>query len=243
MAASAQKSSMPRRHDSSETARPVGFESTTARPPANLEEEPKHGVLLVEDDLALSKSLVRSLGAAGVEVTTVTDGAEALEKLLKGGYEVVLSDIHLPGMSGIELLRVVDSYELDVPVILMTGQPEVETAVEALDRGALTYLRKPTPMPDILGAIERARERTRQNRARREAEKVLGLDDAGARSNATRSSARRRTRCSSSTSTRTISSIPSSSTARARSRRSPIARCSSSSSAPISRRSTTCTRA
>jgi EAL domain-containing protein (putative c-di-GMP-specific phosphodiesterase class I)/CheY-like chemotaxis protein len=169
------KSSKGRRGSTSETDK-----ADTVRPGASSGVWPKQGVLLVDDDPALTKSLTRALLAAGVEVTSVPDGAQAVEHLLSGEFEVVLSDIHMPNMTGIELLRVVSSYDLDVPVILMTGEPEVDTAIEALDRGAMSYLRKPTPVPAILGAIERAREAYRSSRERRASQTMPAVNGEGA---------------------------------------------------------------
>ena len=103
----------------------------------NAEAGSKPSLLIVEDEEALRRALVRSLGDAFV-VTSVADGAAAADLLEKESYDSVLSDIGLPGMSGVDLLRLVRTYDLDVPVVLMTGQPSVETAVAALELGAFT---------------------------------------------------------------------------------------------------------
>lgn len=131
-------------------------------------------VLLVEDDVDLARSLVRILERAGHDVRHAQDGNVAAELLTQATFDVVLSDISLPGASGVELLRLVRAYDLDVPVILMTGNPSVETAAQAVELGALKYLMKPTPTDEILALLDRAVVLGKLARAKREA---LMLDE------------------------------------------------------------------
>jgi DNA-binding NtrC family response regulator len=105
---------------------------------------PNRGVLVVDDDEALSRALSRVLKMAGYDVVVANDGAAAVEKVMHRAFDVILSDIQMPGMSGVDLLSIVRAYDLDVPVILMTGNPTLETAMEAVSLGALQYLVKPT---------------------------------------------------------------------------------------------------
>lgn len=125
-------------------------------------------LLIVEDDDALRRSLVRILRRE-YAIDEAADGQEATEKLTKGTYDVVLSDINLPHASGVDLLRRVREYDLDVPVILMTGQPSIETAIEAVDLGAFTYLRKPFENGAVEQALSRASKLGRLARIKREA--------------------------------------------------------------------------
>jgi EAL domain-containing protein (putative c-di-GMP-specific phosphodiesterase class I) len=125
-------------------------------------------LLVVEDETALRNALVRSLGAS-FEVTAVADGASAAELLVRQSFDSVLSDIGLPGMSGVDLLRLVRTYDLDVPVVLMTGQPTVETAIAALELGALTYLQKPFEHEVLLTTLLRAAKLSQLARTKREA--------------------------------------------------------------------------
>ena len=125
-------------------------------------------LLLVEDEDALRNALVRSLKDT-FEITAVADGASAAELLVKETFDGVLSDIGLPGMSGVDLLRLVRTYDLDVPVVLMTGQPTVETAVAALELGALTYIQKPFAHPVLRNTLLRATKLSRLARAKRDA--------------------------------------------------------------------------
>lgn len=125
-------------------------------------------LLLVEDDGALRAALTRSLRHR-FDVTPLADGASAAARLQEGRFDVVLSDVFLEGMTGIDLLRTVRAYDLDVPVILMTGQPEIDGAIEAMDLGAVTYIRKPFAPAVLDAALDRALKRSALARARRDA--------------------------------------------------------------------------
>jgi EAL domain-containing protein (putative c-di-GMP-specific phosphodiesterase class I) len=103
------------------------------------------------------------------EVTSLADGSTAAELLKADRFDVVLSDIHLHGMNGIDLLRLVRSVDLDVPVILMTGLPDIDGAIEAMDLGALTYIKKPFDPSVLEAALARATKLAALARAKRDA--------------------------------------------------------------------------
>ena len=105
--------------------------------------------LVVDDNDEIRRAHERVLVRAGYEVEVASDGLEALEKLEDGGVDAIISDISMPKMDGIALLRTVREGDLDLPVLLLTGEPKVETAVEAIQHGALRYLIKPVA-PDVL---------------------------------------------------------------------------------------------
>ena len=132
------------------------------------------GVLVVEDDEALARTMVRVLGSAGFHVEAAHDGDAALAKLSAGSFEVIVSDIELPKTSGVDLLRIVRAYDLDVPVILMTGSPKIETATEAVQLGALQYLLKPVTNEAIVEAVKRAARLSKMAKIKREALKLIG---------------------------------------------------------------------
>ena len=126
-------------------------------------------VLVVDDDEALARAMKRVLEGAGYAVTTAHDGNAAIATVQREPFDVIVSDIHMPGMTGVDLLRVVRAYDLDVPVILVTGEPTVETAMDAVSLGAMRYLPKPTPNDVLLGAVERASRLHRIAQMKREA--------------------------------------------------------------------------
>ena len=117
------------------------------------------------------------LTEAGWQVDTAPDGREALGFVDAQRYEVVLSDIDMPGINGVQLLREIRARDLDVPVLLITGHPRVDTAVEALEHGALRYLQKPLRERDLLSAVEDAARLHRMARLKREALAAIGLED------------------------------------------------------------------
>ncbi len=134
-------------------------------------------ILVVDDERDLLEVLGTMLAEAGWQVDTAGNGREALALVDADRYEVVLSDIDMPGMSGLELLREIRGRDLDVPVLLITGHPRVDTAVEALEHGALRYLRKPIRERDLLSAVEDASRLHRMARLKREALAAVGLED------------------------------------------------------------------
>jgi EAL domain-containing protein (putative c-di-GMP-specific phosphodiesterase class I)/CheY-like chemotaxis protein len=100
-------------------------------------------ILLVEDEPALLHMLTRALDRVGFEVDTARNGPAAAALIDGNRYDVIVSDIGLPGMDGIQLLHAVRQRDLDVPVVLMTGNPSVDTAMGAIEHGVLRYLVKP----------------------------------------------------------------------------------------------------
>ncbi len=107
-------------------------------------------ILVVEDEPPALQAITRVLGEAGFDVSAAEDGARALRLLDdEAPFDVVLSDISMPGMDGIALLNAVREHDLDVPVILMTGIPGVESAADAMRYGAFDYLIKPLDLEKL----------------------------------------------------------------------------------------------
>ena len=92
----------------------------------------------------------------------------------RGDFDVVLSDISMPGMNGLELTRIARERDLDVPIVLVTGAPTVKSAIEALQHGAVEYLTKPVELPVLKRAIEKAARLHEMARMKREAMALLG---------------------------------------------------------------------
>jgi EAL domain-containing protein (putative c-di-GMP-specific phosphodiesterase class I) len=125
-------------------------------------------LLLVEDDGPLKAALIRMLDGR-FDVVSFSDGPSAAARLKTDRFDVVLCDVHLRGMNGIELLRLVRSVDLDVPVILMTGLPDLDGAIQAMDLGALTYIKKPFELNVLEAALARATTLAALARAKRDA--------------------------------------------------------------------------
>jgi EAL domain-containing protein (putative c-di-GMP-specific phosphodiesterase class I) len=135
-------------------------------------------VLIADDEPMLLRGFGRVLTRAGYEVICVSDGQQAAELLNQVDFDAIVSDISMPGMSGIQLLRAARERDLDVPVLLVTGAPAVETAVAALEYGAFQYLTKPVDSKQFEAAIEKAVQLHRMALMKREALALLGTSSA-----------------------------------------------------------------
>ncbi len=125
-------------------------------------------LLIADDDPGLRESLERTLTREGYRVILASDGNAALERLQAGGVDLVLTDLKMPGLSGIELLRAVKAIASEVDVILLTAFGTVEEAVKAMKEGAYDFLTKPFQRAQLLRLIRQALERRdliQQNRA------------------------------------------------------------------------------
>lgn len=133
-------------------------------------------VLLVDDDPLILRAYSAVLERAGHQVEKADDGDVALECLGSDTFDVIVSDISMPRMSGLEFLRAVRERDLDVPVVLMTGGPDLETAMKAVEYGALRYFGKPLESADLLEAVRRAAILHRMAKLKREALELVGKD-------------------------------------------------------------------
>src|SRR5687768_484269 len=111
--------------------------------------EPSWEVLVVDDEQALLTAYSTVLRAAGHRIELAEDGEVARELVQKRSFDVILSDINMPGMDGISLLKAVREFDLDVPVVLITGTPSVDTAARAVRYGAFRYLMKPVEAAEL----------------------------------------------------------------------------------------------
>lgn len=113
-------------------------------------------LLVVDDDAFMRELLTESLSEAGYTVLAAADGRQALDRLNRDEFQIALVDLSLPDMDGME---VVDSLLDGIPnvqIIIMTGYPSIESAIEALRRGAQDYLIKPFKVPEVHAAVDRA---------------------------------------------------------------------------------------
>jgi DNA-binding NtrC family response regulator len=113
-------------------------------------------VLLVDDEPGILRMFRTALQHAGFDIEEASNGHLALERLEKASFDVVVSDINMPGRDGFELLRGVRERYPDLPVILMTGKPSLESSKEALELGAVRYLVKPVFPAALKEAVEHA---------------------------------------------------------------------------------------
>jgi EAL domain-containing protein (putative c-di-GMP-specific phosphodiesterase class I) len=138
---------------------------------------PKVGkVLIVEDDVALRAAYARHLGNLGWEVATAKDGLAASALVQPDAFDVIVSDLSMPRMGGIEFIRAVRQKDQDIPVIFITGEPELTTAVAAVTYGAYRYLTKPFALKDFSEIVARAAHLHQMARLKKQA---LALTHAG----------------------------------------------------------------
>ena len=124
---------------------------------------PQATILVVDDEGLIRWSLAERLRREGYEVLEAETGQAALGKLSEG-IDLVLLDYRLPDMDGVTVLRKVKEFDQDVPVILLTAYPSVDTAVEAMKHGAYHFADKPFNLDDMTATVERALESTRLRR-------------------------------------------------------------------------------
>jgi FixJ family two-component response regulator len=151
--------------DASGGARPVAEGTSRGR------------VLVVDDDVTTARGYGRILTSAGFSVTLANDGSEAAAVARATSFEAIITDITMPGTNGIALLRSVRQHDLDVPVILMTGGPAIESAVEAMEYGALLYLIKPIEAQQLEDVVTRAVRLHQMARIKREALELFQIDN------------------------------------------------------------------
>ena len=115
-------------------------------------------VLLVDDEAEFSETLIKRMKKRNVDITGVRSGKEALETLDQRPIDVVILDVRMPGMDGIETLRVLKKRHPLIEVIMLTGHASVEVAVQGMEFGAFDYLMKPMQIDDLLYKIQDAHQ-------------------------------------------------------------------------------------
>ena len=116
-------------------------------------------ILVVDDEEIVIRSCVRILGGSGYEVDAVQSGGDALRKVEESQYDVLILDIMMPKMDGMEVLQRVKETHPDIDVIMVTGLSQIETAVRAMKLGAFDYLPKPFDPDELKLVVGRALER------------------------------------------------------------------------------------
>ena len=125
-------------------------------------------ILIADDERSIRITLKAFLERAGYAADTAENAVEALTLFAENNYDLVLTDIVMPKMSGIELLEKLRQQDAEVPVIIMTGEPTVDTAVKSVQSGAFDYLSKPVTKAALLHVVEQAmRMRNLMNQKKR----------------------------------------------------------------------------
>ena len=118
-------------------------------------------ILITDDEHYVLEATMRRLGNRGYDVAGVESGKEALERIAREPYDLLLLDIKMPDMSGLELLRQARGINPEIMAVIVTGYGSIENAIEAMELGALGFVRKPASIEELTATIEGALARGR----------------------------------------------------------------------------------
>jgi excisionase family DNA binding protein len=113
-------------------------------------------VLVVDDEASIRDLLSKTLGLAEYDVETAADASTALGRVRASTYDLLITDLKMPGMDGVTLIRQVKRIRAELPVIIITGFSTESSAIEAVNLGVAGYLRKPFRVPEVLAAAAKA---------------------------------------------------------------------------------------
>jgi two-component system, NtrC family, nitrogen regulation response regulator NtrX len=116
-------------------------------------------ILIIDDEKAIRKTLAEILSYEGYKIEEAADGEEGLKKFTSGTFDVVLCDIKMPKMDGIEFLEKAREVNADVPIVVISGHGNIETAVEAVKKGAFDYISKPPDLNRLLITLRNAMDK------------------------------------------------------------------------------------
>jgi excisionase family DNA binding protein len=141
-----------------DTQRPRPDRAAAPAPAAQGVRAARKRVLVVDDEASIRDLLSKTLALAEYDVDTAGDGAAALDRMRTStpGYDLLIADLKMPGMDGLQLIRQVKKLKADLPVIIITGFSTESSAIEAVNLGVAGYLTKPFRVPQVLAAAAKA---------------------------------------------------------------------------------------
>ena len=116
----------------------------------------KASILIVDDEEVVRRSHLRSLADTGCHAEAAVDGREALQVMERQPFDVILLDLRMPGLDGLDVLRTIKARWPDSEVVVITGYPSIESAKEAVRLGACNYIAKPVGPDDVIRAANEA---------------------------------------------------------------------------------------
>ena len=132
-------------------------------------------ILIIDDEASLRQTLARILQRAGFEVTTAANGKDGLALVHEHPFDLLYLDIRMPDISGLELLKNIHTKFPELPVILFTAQPDLNSAVEALRRGATDYLLKPLKPQTVIDRTQSILANKQKERRKRELQRQIDM--------------------------------------------------------------------
>lgn len=133
-------------------------------------------ILLVDDEDEFINALTQRLEVRGLNVTGATRGEDAVDLISNQSFDIIVLDLAMPGMDGLETLKKIKEKDPDVEIVMLSGQGNIKSGVEAMKLGAEDFLEKPVDIKDLLKRIEEARERrilVLQKKAKKEIGEIL----------------------------------------------------------------------
>ncbi len=124
-------------------------------------------VLMVDDEVVFCENMTKLLNTRGYQAKAVNEGEEAIRVLKKEAYDVVVLDLKMPGMDGIDILKKLNELNISSQVIMLTGHGGVDTAMEAIKLGAYDYLPKPCEVDELSEMINNSQNNNGQNPKKR----------------------------------------------------------------------------
>ncbi len=136
----------------------------------------KAKVLLVDDEDDFIDSLSKRLAVRGLRVSATTGGQDAVDLLDREKFDIIVLDLAMPGMDGLETLQQIKGKDPDAEIVMLSGHGNVKSTTEAMKHGATDFLEKPVDLPELLEKIAEAREKrilVMQKQAKKEIEEIL----------------------------------------------------------------------
>ena len=136
-------------------------------------------ILIVDDERSIRKTLSEILSYEGYKIDEAVDGEDGLKKFTSSSYDIVICDVKMPKMDGIEFLEKAKAFNPDVPIIIISGHGNIELAVEAVKKGAFDYISKPPDLNRMLITLRNALDKqtlvTEAKVLKRKVSKVLDM--------------------------------------------------------------------
>jgi DNA-binding NtrC family response regulator len=142
----------------------------------DMTEELKAKVLLVDDEEDFLKTLAERLETRGLKVSTATNGEDAVACTDKEGYDLIILDLSMPGIDGLETLKRIKAKQPDAEIIMLTGQGSIKSSIEAMKLGAEDFLQKPVNISELMDKISEAKDKRMhilESKSLKEIEKIL----------------------------------------------------------------------
>ncbi len=150
----------------------LGLDATD-RSSASISQTGAPRLLIADDEPAVLRAMARIFKGSGIEIIMADDGEQAVEAFRHHRPDVVLSDINMPKLGGIELLRAIRADDAEVPILITTGEPMLQSAIQAVEGGATRYMVKPIDPDEVREAVTEAIGMARLARFRRQAALVV----------------------------------------------------------------------